>query len=120
MATDDGVTPGAALGAGEGFGIQCLGDGDGRMALGQHSEDALNDLGLAHVDGPVAAHRFALRVGLPQDFITITQPASRFAAHDPVPEATMVLSAFIVPLRPICSSEISPSAGATSLMLAQI
>ena len=29
MATDGGVTPGAALGAGEGFGIQCLGDGDG-------------------------------------------------------------------------------------------
>ena len=91
MATDGGVTPGASLGAGEGFGIQCLGDGDGRMALGEHPEDAGDGLGLALVDGPVAAHRFAMRVGLPQRFIAIAQPAGRFTAHDPAPEAAMRL-----------------------------
>lgn len=73
MATDGGVPPGASLGAGQGFGIQCLGDGDGRMVLGEHPEDAGDD-GLAFVDGPVATHRLAMRVGLPQGLIAIAQP----------------------------------------------
>ena len=61
------------------------------MALGEHPEDAGDDLGLALVDGPVAAHRFAMRVGLPQGFIAIAQPASRFTGRDPAAEAAMRL-----------------------------
>ena len=61
------------------------------MALGEHPEDAGDDQGLALVDGPVAAHRFAMRVGLPQGFIAIAQPASRFTGRDPAAEAAMRL-----------------------------
>lgn len=116
-AVDRVRAPAATAGrAGNALGVELQGNCAGRRAIGVFREEAPDDAGLIFVDLSPTPDRLAFGIEAAHDIIALAESRRDLPASDRPCKPRWVLwarslrnSVFIVPLRPIWSSVISPS-----------